>query len=112
MIEITKEFIVYSIEILKINYFLAPNNNVKYKKLLKRAENNEILQISIYIISHIDDGSLPFDNRDNIILGIKLYIEIIAKFRLIVHMEKKNKALKIEVMFILGTSMLYYWQNP
>jgi len=35
VIDITKEFIVHSIEILKIDYSIALNTSIKHKKLLE-----------------------------------------------------------------------------
>ena len=110
-IEIAKELITYSIEILKINYSTAPNTNIKYNKLLKSIKDNEILQIVIYIILYIDDSSFPFNNRDYMILGTKIYINIIVKFELTMHTGKNNKAFKTEVIFIPSTIILYQWRN-
>ena len=58
----------------------------------------------------MDDRSLLFNNRDDMILRTKICIEIMMKFGLIVYTEK-NKALKAEVIIIPSTSTLYYWQN-
>jgi len=65
--------------------------------------------LAIFILLYIDDGVLPFSSRDNMILGTKNCISIIAKFRLIVYTRSKEKSSKTEAMFIPSISILHRW---
>ena len=56
----------------------------------------------------IDNGALLFELRNNIILGIIMYIKIIVKFGLIIYVGRGNKWSKTKVLFVPSTTTLKY----
>ena len=58
--------------------------------------------LKIINILYIDDSALPFMNRLDAELGLKIVIEILVKWGLTVHTRQNNNKLKTEEIFFPG----------
>ena len=101
--EIFKEFRASNINIPSIT---TSSNYIRPKHY--EANGNPI---NIFILLFMDDGSLPFESREDAIKGTKLCITIMEKFGLTVHTGNKNKRSKTEALFIPSTITLQRWRH-
>ena len=66
---------------------------------------------TILILLYIDDGAIPFASRRDVILGMKLCINVFRRFGLVVHTGTKEKDSKTKAVFFPGTSTIQRWRR-
>lgn len=66
---------------------------------------------TILILLYIDDRAIPFISRQDAILGLKLCIDVFAKFGLIIHTGTKKKTSKTKAVFFPGTNTIHWWRR-
>lgn len=85
------QIVVKSIQVEFIRNLLTL---VIFRKLSKYIRFNTKILISTLLF--IDDGALPFSSRDNLINGLIIYINAIAKFGLTIYAERVRRNSKTE----------------
>ena len=99
-VEIEKEFKKEGTAIPYFSYNISKNAMLyHHKPLLQR---DTIINLIIILLC-IDNSTLLFKSREDMIKGTTIYISIIAKFGLTVHTSLGNKKSKMEAIFIPST---------
>ena len=82
-LEIQKQFHKNNIAIPQM-YKTKNGKMAKHKVKDENSSNIECI-ISILILLYVDDAAVPFENRNNMIKGIKIIDNIMSKFGLTIH---------------------------
>ena len=59
--------------------------------------------IALLILLYLDDGVIPFASRRGATIGTKTYIDVMSKFRLIIHTGMATKESKTKNVFFPST---------
>ena len=70
---------------------------VSSERVIRKHKPNQIAtmdRLAMLMLLHVDDGATPFGSRRDTIIGTQIYIDMMAKFGIIVHTGKDSKESK------------------